>query len=226
MALQIATESSTAQLAVSPDGKHLAVLDSAHHLLIRELPDGKIMERAAGVDGDSITFSPDSRRLFINSADTPPMIWDIDADQAVPLPAGISAGGKFTADGTGYWEYKTVEQENNNYLGRRSELLLWHLADGKVVHTVPGMIGKMLLSTGTIPAPSPSPQVVMAMGEQLSNTEFVAWTWTRARRSPAGKSPSAPLTFPDSSPRTAANSRRCRYLPKSCSCGMCKPVPQ
>ncbi len=85
-------------VALSPDGRTLAVGDQDGTVIVRELPSGRIVDRLTGhatrVLG--LAFSPDGKTLYSCSLDGAIFAWDVGTGRRFGRPFGTSTGPDFT----------------------------------------------------------------------------------------------------------------------------------
>jgi WD40 repeat protein len=92
-AFQISASNSINAVAVSPDGKWLAVAEASGTIRLHELPSGKEVKAFAGHEQavTALRFSTNSSRLCSGSSDKTIRLWNV-ADGAVVIATNIPAG--------------------------------------------------------------------------------------------------------------------------------------
>ena len=78
-------------LAIAPDGNHLALATSDGTVWLQSLTSGKIITRLQTRDGAplSVAFSPDATKLAIGSKDGSVQIWDLDGSSQIQDFTGL-----------------------------------------------------------------------------------------------------------------------------------------
>jgi len=210
MVLQLGNSGLLSWMALSPDGQRLVTTDYLNTAILWDLRDGTILERIPNIVTEQVQFSADNRRLLFNGdKNSPPVVWDIAAGQAVPTAKSVAGLGRFTTEGK-YWEYQTPYKygpghtlsysdsthglllayltiENpgqENFLTMPATLNLRDPVSGNIERTVPGISGQLLdISRDNRKAVTltGTPSIVGKEMTDVDHAEFIVWDLTTGK---------------------------------------------
>lgn len=101
--LQLWRQQPSIRVAISPNGQHIATVDSAGYVQLRNIRTGRVTPGLGRLRTSSLAFSPDSRRLLVTPEDSGAFQWEIATGRRVGVPlrnSGSVVGyGLFTPNG-------------------------------------------------------------------------------------------------------------------------------